>query len=144
MSRNRRRSSSLEQGRKKRPGKMRSFQLAASATAALLLAGCNAGGTSTQEVRRAAIEHARQQLKLPADTPLEARAWVGQPHDGELTVCGTVSGQSGSSAVPPQRFAAATEPIEWLLFEPAHDPMVRSQPDKFREWSQLCGRGAER
>jgi hypothetical protein len=123
---------------------MRSFQLAAGATAALLLVGCNSADTSTKEVRRAAIEHARQQLKLPADAPLEARVWVGQPHEGELTVCGTVSGQSGSSAVTPQRFAAAIDPIEWLVFEPAHEPMVRSQPDKFLEWPQLCGQGAER
>ncbi len=120
---------------------MRSNQLAASAVAALLL-GCNSADTSTREVREAAIEHARQQLNLPADTPLEARVWVGKPREGELTVCGTVSGQGASSAVTPQRFAAATDPIEWLLFEPAHAPTVRSQPDKFREWPELCGPGA--
>ena len=108
----------------------------------LAAAGCETGGSSTEDVRQAAIEHARAELGLAADAPLEATVWAGQEYEGEITVCGTVSGGNGA-AVAPQRFAASTDPIDWLIFEDAHNPIVTSQPDKFPEWSQLCGQEAE-
>lgn len=107
----------------------------------LPLCACGQGGTSTAEVRSAAIDRAREELRIGGDIPLEATVWVGQPHEGEVTVCGTVS-STGAARVRPQRFAATTSPIRWLIFEDAHASTVPSQPDKFPEWSRICGRAA--
>ena len=108
--------------------------------AALGLFACERGGTSSAEMRAAAIDHARQVLGLAADVPLEATVWVGpEQHEGETVLCGTVSGTSPGTRVPPKRFAATGEPVRWLIFEDAHDPMVRTQPDMFSEWQRLCG-----
>lgn len=120
---------------------MRVYCSLAAAAHLILLAGCDSGGTTTREVRQAAIERARQEFQLPADAPLEASVWAGQPRDGETIVCGTVSG-GGSAEFRPQRFAASTAPLEWLIFEDAHDAMVQADPDKFPEWSALCGTGS--
>ena len=107
--------------------------------AASLAVACERGGTSTREVRAAAIQHAKEKLRLPASAPLEATAWVGQTDEREgLVICGTVSGKGSGSGVRPQRFAATADPIRWLIFEDAHDPLVASQPDKFPEWQRLC------
>lgn len=104
-----------------------------------LVAGCESGGTSTREVKAAAIQHAKQKLRLTANTPLEATAWVGQNDEHEeLVICGTVSDKGGGSRIRPQRFAATADPIRWLIFEDAHDPLITSQPDKFPEWQRLC------
>lgn len=112
--------------------------------AASLAAACEGGGTSTREVKAAAIQHAKQELRLPASEPLEATAWVGQNDEREgLVICGTVSGKGSGSRVRPQRFAATADPIRWLIFEDAHDPMVASQPDKFPEWRRLCPQEGE-
>lgn len=109
--------------------------------AGLCLAACNdSGGTSTAEMKTAAIEYTREQLKLGAQVPLDAKVWVGQEHhDDQLVMCGTVRDTTPASRVPPKRFAATGDPIRWLVFEDAHDAMVISQPDKFKEWLQLCG-----
>lgn len=102
------------------------------------LAACSAA-VSTQDVERAAMDRARQQLGLEAGTNLDAKVWTGKEHDGDLTYCGTVSSQEGAArAIPPQRFAASGDPLEFLVFEDAHAPMVTSQPDKFVSWEQLC------
>ena len=107
--------------------------------AALALAACADNGMSTEEIRLAAIERARQELGVPADTPLEATVWTGEEYDGDVVVCGTISDQTaGASNVVAQRFAASTEPFRWLIFEGAHEPMVISQPDKFPEWAIIC------
>jgi hypothetical protein len=88
----------------------------------------------------AAIEHARQELGVAADVPLQARVWVGPEQYEEQTVlCGTVSDRTPASRVPPQRFAATGDPIQWLVFEDAHNPLITSRPDKFPEWQRLCG-----
>lgn len=109
--------------------------------ASLGLAACEDGGTSTSEMRAAAIEHARQELKLAANAPLEATVWVGaQQHEDQTVMCGTVS-SSGGTVMKPKRFAATGDPINWLIFEDAHDAMVTAQPDKFPEWQRLCGPG---
>lgn len=108
--------------------------------ASLGLAACESGGTSTSEMRTAAIEHARQELKLAADVPLQARVWVGQEqHQDQTVMCGTVSDSTAGTTVPPKRFAATGDPVRWLIFEDAHDAMVTAQPDKFPEWQRLCG-----
>lgn len=105
------------------------------------LAACERGGASTREVREAAIDRARDELQLADNVPIEARVWVGEPLDDDMVVCGTVSSKGDGQAMQPKRFAATTEPIRWLVFEDAHDAMIRSQPDKFYEWAQLCPTG---
>ena len=105
-----------------------------------LLAGCNSGAMTTEEIKAAATDRARQELDLAANAPLEATVWTGSEYDGEASVCGTVSSNTGQ--VPPQRFMARMEPFEWLVFEGAHDPMTSAQPDKFPSWEQYCSSGA--
>lgn len=108
----------------------------------LMLCACESGGASTAEIEAAAIERARDQLQLAASVPLEAKVWVGTGTvDGQPVLCGTVSDRSSGSGVPPQRFAAVDDPIEWLVFEDAHAPTTPSQPDKFREWGSICSGG---
>lgn len=109
----------------------------------LTLAGCGGGGMSTEEVREAAIERARAELGVSAEAPLEANVWTGGEYDGDVVVCGTVSDRSAGASAVPQRFAASTDPFRWLVFEGAHDPMVTPQPDKFPEWTTLCGQGQQ-
>ena len=110
--------------------------------AALGLAACESGGTSTLEMRMGAIEHTRQELKLGADVPLQATVWVGpQQHQNQTVMCGTVSDSRAGTAMSPKRFAAVGDPMKWLVFEDAHDAMVTAQPNKFPEWQQLCGSG---
>ncbi len=110
--------------------------------AASSLGGCETGGTSTTEMKAAAIERARQEAGLAANVPLEATVWTGVgQHDDQIVLCGTVSGESGATRIA-KRFAATGVPIRWLAFEDAHDPMIRSQPNKFIEWQQVCADGA--
>lgn len=104
------------------------------------LAACEDGGTSAAEMEAAAIDKARQELRLAADAPLQAKVWVGaEEHEGETVLCGTVSDPNPGTRIPPKRFAATGDPIRWLIFEDAHSPMVRTQGDKFPEWGRLCG-----
>lgn len=104
---------------------------------AVLLAGCGGEGTTTVDVRTAAVEKARQQFGLSEDVPLDARVWVGKPYRGKTTSCGTVSSKRGQ--VPPQRFLATVDPLQWQVFEGAHSPMTSAQPDEFPDWQQYCG-----
>lgn len=116
-----------------------------SLAAALLLPACSGEGVTTDDVKQAATERARQELGIPAGAPLEAAAWTGGEWGGDLVVCGTVSAPGGGGgAVRPQRFIATTDPFRWLVFEDAHAPMVQTQPNKFPEWTTVCnqeGRG---
>jgi hypothetical protein len=121
---------------------MRSIQVVLAAASLTTLAACDQSGTSTEDVKEAAAERAREQLGLPADAPLETSVWTGEPFAGELTVCGTVS-SAGAQQIRPQRFIATTDPLRWQVFEDAHSPMIPSQPGKFPEWSQTCGAGAQ-
>ncbi len=108
--------------------------------AASTLSACEDGGTSTREMEAAAIDRARQELRLGAEVPLEAIVWAGaEDYDGKTVLCGTVSGKAGAASAPPQRFAATGDPIEWLVFTNAHSPMPPSQPDIFPEWQRICG-----
>ncbi len=103
------------------------------------LAGCNQDGTSTREMERAAIERTRQELGLQPDAALEATVWVGEPHDGDILLCGTVSSAPGAaSPIAPQRFAASTDPVQFQIFEDAHSPMVTAEPDMFLSWKTHC------
>lgn len=121
---------------------MRSFQVVLAAASLASVAACNGGGVSTEDVKQAAAERAREELGLPADAPLETSVWKGEPFAGESTVCGTVS-SAGGQEFPPKRFIATTDPLRWQVFEDAHSPTVASQPGKFPEWSQICGTGAQ-
>lgn len=107
--------------------------------AVLGLSACDQGGKSTREMERTAVDRARQELSLAPDVPLEATVWVGKPVDGEITFCGTVSSpEKAASPIVPQRFAATSDPLQFQVFEPAHDRFVRSRPDMFRSWAELC------
>lgn len=103
-----------------------------------LAAACAGEGTSTEDVREAALERARQHLSLSADVPLEASVWAGGEYEGEVTACGTISSQ-GDGGIAPLRFAATTSPLRWLIFEEAHNPVVDIEPDMFADWTDLCG-----
>jgi len=108
--------------------------------ATMILAAC-AQGPSTDELKTAATERAAQELRVPASS-LESTVWVGNgERDGKTVLCGTVSDKTPGSSVSPKRFAATSEPLHWLVFEDAHDPIVASNPNKFAEWGQLCGEG---
>ena len=103
---------------------------------AAMMVACDSGGMSSDEVRTAAMEKAREEFNLADNAPLEAAVWTGTEYDGEGSVCGTVSSAGGR--MPPQRFLARLEPFEWLVFEGAHERMIQSQPDKFAEWERYC------
>jgi hypothetical protein len=109
---------------------------------ALAVAACDSGGVSTAEMQTAAVERARQQLSLPSDTPLETQVWAGQEYRGDLVYCGTVSGQGQGLQITPQRFAATTEPLRWLVFEDSHNPLRSTGGDQVPDWVNLCGTGA--
>lgn len=95
---------------------------------------------SSDEVRQAAIERARSEFGLPPQAPVSARVWVGREYDGDISICGTVSTDSGQ--MPPKRFMASTEPFEWLLFEDAHDPMYKAVPPASPSWQAHCAPSA--
>lgn len=107
--------------------------------AAVSLSACGDQAVSTRDIEQAAVERARQELSLPASTPLRATVWTGAERDGEMTYCGSVSSPSGGTAIPPQRFAAHGDPIEFFIFEDAHVPDLASQPGKFESWAATCG-----
>ena len=103
------------------------------------LSACGDDGKSTREMEQAAMERTREELGLQSDAPLEATVWVGKEYEGNVLLCGTVSSMRGStSPIAPQRFAASTEPVRFHVFEEAHSPMVRSEPDKFISWEAYC------
>lgn len=97
------------------------------------LSACGSDGTSTDEMEAAAIDHARQQLNLPAGAPLQATVWAGQKYEGEVVLCGTVTG-----GPEPYRFAARGDPVEWMIFQPASNPPETTAVDMFPEWSVVC------
>lgn len=110
------------------------------ATMGLLAFGCADGGTSTDEMKKAAIQQARERHKLADDVPLEASVWIGnESYNDQAVFCGTVSDRD-ADRMPPRRFAATGAPINWLVFEDAHDPLTTSRPDKFAEWKILCAK----
>lgn len=110
--------------------------------AALVVTACDSGGTSSKEMERVAMDRARQELGLAANVPLESRVWTGRPHEGEVTLCGTVSSADGASKpIVPQRFVATGDPAKFLVFEPAHQQMVQSEMNMFESWASLCAGG---
>ena len=107
--------------------------------AAGIIAGCGSDGVSTREVEQAAMERTRQELGLQNDVPLVATVWTGREADGQMTYCGSVSSQEGATnAIRPQQFAARGEPLNFFIFEDAHQRDARSQPGKFENWAALC------
>ena len=121
---------------------MRRVQVVVTAAALAILAACDQGGTSTEDVKEAAAERAREKFGLPAGAPLETTVWTGEPFADDVTVCGTVS-SAGAQQIRPQRFIATLDPFRWQVFEDAHSPMIPSQPRKFPEWSSICGAAAQ-
>jgi hypothetical protein len=106
---------------------------------ALLLGACADQSVSTAEVREAAKERVRQKLGLSPSTALFSTVWAGRSRDGELVLCGRVAGApEGRGSIEPRRFIAALEPARWVLFEPASNPSIPSQPGKFIEWETAC------
>ena len=108
----------------------------------LFVAACGSGALTSEEIQQAAIERARTELGLPADTPLEAEIWASEGDREDVIFCGTISGQGEGSQVTPQRFAAtATEPIRWIVFEEAHNPLLDTGEDRVPDWVNLCEPG---
>ena len=46
----------------------------------------------------------------------------GKPFENQVTLYGTVS---AGQPIQPQCFAATGDPVKFLVFEPAHDPMIQ-------------------
>lgn len=111
---------------------MRHFAIAVSIA---LLAGCGTDGTSTDEMEEAAIAYARQQLSLPADAAVDATVWAGQEFEGEVVLCGTITG-----GPEPYRFAGRGDPVDWMIFEPASTAPEATAVDMFPEWDVVCAR----
>ena len=110
--------------------------------ALLLAAACGgdgSGGATTAEVEKIAKERVRQSLGLTADSTLFSKVFVGEPANGETVLCGVVEGKrADGSAITPRRFIVGTEDSRWLLFGPANEEILPSQPDKFLEWHTTC------
>lgn len=114
------------------------------AATALALAACSQDGTSTSEMRAAAEQRARQALNLPAEVALKSTVWIGhEEYVGASVMCGTVAGSGEGAPVRPQRFAATGDPIEWLVFEDAHDPMIATRSEKLPDWARYCGKSQD-
>lgn len=107
--------------------------------AAISLAACGGEGVTTRDIKAAAIERARQELRIPADVPLKATVWTGRERDGQITYCGSVSSEDGaSSPIRPQQFAAHGDPLTFFIFGDAHQADPRTQPDMFENWTAVC------
>lgn len=113
---------------------------ALAAAATLILGGCgDEGGMSTADVQSAAKERVRAELGLTTESVLFTETFVGQPVDGDITICGTVEGRtSDGRAVTARRFIAAADPARWVKFEPVTNSALPSQPRKFVEWYGTC------
>lgn len=108
-------------------------------SAILLTAGCQEKGVSTAAAQEAAKERVRHKLGLDPETALFSTVWTGQSRDGEPVLCGRIAGApTNGPAIAPRRFIAALEPARWLLFEPASNVSLPSQPGKFVEWDTAC------
>ena len=104
-----------------------------------LLAGCGGDGLSTVDVQTAAKERVRQQLGLSPEATLFTRTFVGKPVDGDLVLCGTVSGKrADGTPIVARRFIAATDPAQWVKFERVTKSSFNSQPQMFVEWAGTC------
>lgn len=108
--------------------------------AALVLVACERDeGLSTADVQTAAKERVREQLGLGPGAVLFTETFVGRPVDGDVVVCGTVSGtRSDGVKVTPRRFIAAADPGRWVKFEPVTNSALPSQPRMFAEWYGTC------
>lgn len=105
---------------------------------ALLASACCEVGVSTHEIEQAAVDRARSQLGVGKDQPMEATVWIGEERDGQISYCGSVRAREKLN-MRPQRFLAHVDPIEFVIFENAHDPDFRSQPGMFENWTAVCG-----
>lgn len=110
------------------------------AVSTLILASCGDGdGLSTAELEAAAKERVRETLNLAPNAVLFSKVFVGEPVNGDLVVCGTVSGETATGeSVTPRRFIAAVDPARWVKFEPARGIDAPSRPDMFLEWHTAC------
>ena len=107
--------------------------------AAITLMSCSQSGTSSAEVQDAAKERVRETLKLRPGATLFSNVFVGEPVEGDIALCGTVSGtRADGTEIRPRRFIAALDPERWVKFEPATGIDLPSQPDKFVEWHSTC------
>jgi hypothetical protein len=105
-----------------------------------LVCGCQDGGVSTSDVQAAAKERVREKLGFTAESALFTETFVDKQVDGDTTLCGTVEGvRADGTAVPRQRFIAATDTGRWLKFHRADGPTPPTHPDKFTDWTEICG-----
>ena len=100
------------------------------------LPACGDDGVSTAETEAAAKAYVRRNYDVSAETPLSVTVFVGRPRNGETVLCGEVS--SAEPAFRPKRFVAALDPLDWLVFEPAHAVSLPGQTDMFAEWISHC------
>ena len=72
-------------------------------------------------------------------TALFSTVWVGETRQSVMVLGGRVpEAPKNQGAIAPRRFTAATDPAKWVLFEPASNVSLPSQPGKFVEWDTSC------
>jgi hypothetical protein len=107
--------------------------------AVLLASSCDGGGLSTADVQEGAKSRVRAELGLSEEAALFTETFVGEPLDGDITICGRVSGtRSDGTVITPRRFIAAADPGRWVKFEPVTDSTLSSHQNKFVEWVGTC------
>lgn len=120
------------------------FAVAGAFSLGLVGCGDENQGLSTAEISERAKEHVREELGLGRNAALFTDISVPGYEDGELVVCGSVSGQRENGAlVARRRFIMQLEPARWVAWErePTSEVAVSDFPDK---WSAICLRPDDR
>lgn len=114
----------------------RAFALAA----ALGLAACGANepGLSTADIVAQAEAHVREELELSERAALFTDVFIPGYEDGELMVCGNVSGsRPGGPPIAPRRFIVQLDPVRWVAWEAENSP--HRMPAGFAAaWTEIC------
>lgn len=114
-------------------------RIAILSAAALMASACTDDGVTTAEVQDAAKERVRHELGLTPESALFTETHVGQPLNGDTTLCGIVEGRrADGTAITPRRFIVATDPGRWVKFEPVTAADIPASTDKFVEWGPTC------
>lgn len=108
--------------------------------AALALTACAADeeSLSTTDIVARAEAYVRAELGLSKRAALFTDVFVPGYEDGELIVCGSVSGsRPAGPAIAPRRFIVALEPARWIAWEIGNSP--HSMPVSFATaWTDKC------
>lgn len=118
------------------PISWRVFALAA----ALGLAACGSDepGLSTADIIARAEAHVRDELGLSDQAALFTDVFVAGYEDGELMVCGNVSGtRPNGPPIAPRRFIVQLDPVRWVAWEADNSP--HRMPAGFAAaWTDIC------